>query len=278
MEEKWNQWQTFIFLSSKIVADGDCSHEIKRFLVLGRKAMANLDSMFKSRDITLPTKVCIVKAMLFPVVMYRLESWTVKKAECWRIDAFWSVVLEKTPECPLDCKGIKAVNPKGNQPWTFTGRTDAEADASILWPPDAKSWLIGNVPDAGKDWRQEEKGMTEDEVAGCHHCLNGREFEQAPMSSLSQWTWVWASSKRWWRTGEPGVLQSMGMQSHTQLSDWMTEQQQYRPWLQRSDWIQGQVIKSHGRTLIWKAACSICSGHKDDFSGKVMHGGWTRVD
>ena len=126
------------------------------------------------------------RLLVFPVVMYGFESWAIKKAECWRIDAFWSVVLEKTPECHLDCKGIKAVNPKGNQPWTFTGRTDAEADASILWPPDAKSWLIGNVPDAGKDWRQEEKGMTEDEVAGCHHCLNGREFEQAPRNGEGQ--------------------------------------------------------------------------------------------
>ena len=90
------------------------------------------------------------------------------------------MVLEKTHESPLDCKEIKPVHPKGNQSWIFIGRTDAEAEALILWPPDAKNWLIGKDPDAGKDWRQEEKGMTEDEMAGWHHWLNDHEFEQAP--------------------------------------------------------------------------------------------------
>ena len=104
----------FIFLGSKITADGDCSHEIKRCLLLGRKVMTNLDSIFKSRDIALPTKVRLVKAMVFPVVMYGCESWTVKKVECRRIGAFELVVLEKTLESPLDCK-IKPVNPKGNR-------------------------------------------------------------------------------------------------------------------------------------------------------------------
>ena len=105
----------FIFLDSKITGDGDCSHEIKRGLLLGRKVMTNLDSIFKSRDITLPTKVCLVKAMVFPVVMYGCESWTIKKVECRRIDVF-KLVLEKTIEIPLDCKEIKPVNPKGNLP------------------------------------------------------------------------------------------------------------------------------------------------------------------
>ena len=122
----------FIFLVSKITADGDCSHEIKIYLLLGRKAMTNLDSMLKSRDITLLTKVCIIKAMVFPVVIYVCESWTVKKAEHWRIDAFELLVLEKTLESPLDSQEIKPVNLKGNQPWIFIGRTDAEAP--ILWP------------------------------------------------------------------------------------------------------------------------------------------------
>ena len=102
-----------IFLGSKITADGDCSHEIERHLLLGRKAMTNLDSILKSRDITLLTKVCLVKAMVFPVIMYGCESWTMKKAECRRIDAF--ELLEKTPERPLDYKEIKSVSPKGNQ-------------------------------------------------------------------------------------------------------------------------------------------------------------------
>ena len=127
----------FILGGSKITADGECSHEIKRHLLPGRKAMTNLDSILKSRDITSLTKVCLVKAMVFPVVMYRCESWTTKKAERQRIDAF--VVLEKTLENPLDCKEIQPVLPKQNQSWVFIGRTDVEAETPILWPPHAKS-------------------------------------------------------------------------------------------------------------------------------------------
>ena len=119
------------FGGSRITADGDCSHEIKRHLLLGRKVMTNLDSILKSRDITLPTKVHLVKAMVSPVVMYGCESWTVKKAERQRIDAF-EVVLEKTLESPLDCKEIQPVHPKGNQSWVFIGRTDAEAETPVL--------------------------------------------------------------------------------------------------------------------------------------------------
>ena len=132
----------FIFLGSKITAGGDCSHEIKRCLFLGRRAMTDLNSILKSRDITLPTKVHLVKAMVFPVVMYGCENWTVKKAEHQRIDAFELLVLlvlEKTLESPLDCKEIQPVLPKGNQSWVFIGRTDVEAKTPILWPPDAKS-------------------------------------------------------------------------------------------------------------------------------------------
>ena len=113
-----------ILLGSKITADGDCIHEIKRHLLLVRKVMTNLDSIFKSRDLTLPTKVCLVKGMVFPVVMYGCESWTVKKAEHRRIDAFWTVVLEKTLENPLDCKEIQPDHSKGDQSWVFFGRTD----------------------------------------------------------------------------------------------------------------------------------------------------------
>ena len=122
----------------------------------GRKAMTNLDSVLKSRDITLPTKVHIVKDMVFPVVMYRCESWTIKKAECQRTDAFKILVLEKTLESPLDSKEIKPVNSEGNQLWIFIGMSDAEAEAQILWPPDVKSWLFGKDPDAGKDSGQEK--------------------------------------------------------------------------------------------------------------------------
>ena len=166
----------FIFLGSRITADGDCSHEIKRHLLLGRKAMTNLDSMLKSRDITLPAKVHLVKAMVFPVVMYGCQSWTIKKAECWR-RCFWTVMLEKTLESPLDCKEIQPVHHKGNKSWIFIGRTDAEAETPILWPPDAKYWLTGEKPDVGKDWKCEEKGMTEDEMIGCYHQLDGYESE-----------------------------------------------------------------------------------------------------
>ena len=166
----------YIFLGSKITADSDCSHEIKRCLLLGRKTMTNLDSILKSRDITLLTKVCLVKTIVFPVVMYRCESWTIKKAEHGKNWCFWTVVLEKTLESPLDCKEIKPVNSKGNQPWMFIGRIDAEAP--ILWPSDAKSRLIGKDPDAGKDWGQEEKWATEDEMIRWYHWLKGHEFEQ----------------------------------------------------------------------------------------------------
>ena len=117
--------------------------------------------------------------MVFPVVMYGCESWTIKKDECWRIDGLWTVMLKKILESPLNCKKIKPIYPKGNHPWIFIGRTDAKAEAPILWPPDVKNWLIGKDPDAGKDWMQEEKGTTEVEMVGWHHWLNGHEFEQA---------------------------------------------------------------------------------------------------
>ena len=128
----------FILGGSKITTDGDCSHEIKRRLLLGRKVMSNLDSIFKSRDITLPTKVHLVKAMVFPVVTYGCESWTVKKAEHRRTDAFelwfWRRLLS-----PLDCKEIQPVHSEGDQSWVFIGRNDAEAETPVLWPPHVKT-------------------------------------------------------------------------------------------------------------------------------------------
>ena len=152
------QWLTLFFWVPKSLQSGDCSHEIKRHLLLGRKAMTKLDSLLKSRDITLPTKVCLIKAVVFPVVIYGYESWSIKKAECWKNWCSWTVVLEKTLESPLDCKESQPVHPKGNQCWIFIGRTDAEAQIPTLWPPDAKNQLTGKDPDAGKDWRREEKG------------------------------------------------------------------------------------------------------------------------
>ena len=124
--------------------------------------------------------------MVFPGVMYRCESWTTKKAEHWRIWCFWIVVLEKTLESPLDSKEIKPVNPKGDSPWIFVGRTDAKAETPILWPPDVKSWLIRKYVDAGKDWRREEKRVAETEMVVWHHQLNGRESEQTPRDGEGQ--------------------------------------------------------------------------------------------
>ena len=165
------------FWGCKITADGDCSHEIKRCWFLGRKAKTDLDSILKSKDITLSTMVCLVKATVFPVVMHGCEVCTVKKAECQRIDAF-ELWCWRRLESPLDCKETQPIHPKGNQSWIFTGRTDAETEAPILSPADAKDWLIGKDSDAGKNWQQEEKGTTEDEMVGWHNPLNGHEFEQ----------------------------------------------------------------------------------------------------
>jgi len=178
MQKQWKQLTDFIFLGCKITAEGDCSHEIKRRLLLGRKAMTSLDSILKSRDITLPTKVRLLKAMVFPVVMYGCESWTIKKAEHWRIDAFELWCWRRLLRVPWTAKEIQPVHSTGDQSWIFIGRTDAKAEAPIFWPPDAKNWLVWKDPDAGKDWRQEEKGMTEDEMIGRHHQLCRHEFEQ----------------------------------------------------------------------------------------------------
>ena len=170
----------FILGGSKITADSDCSHEIKRRLLLGRKVMTNLDSILKKQRHYFANKGPSSQGYGFSsghIWMWELgceESWVLKN---W---CFWTVVMEKTLESPLDCKEIKPVNPKGNQSWIFIGRTDIKAETLILWPPDAKNWLIWKDPDAGKDWRWEEKGTTEDELAGWHHWLNGHEFEQAP--------------------------------------------------------------------------------------------------
>ena len=149
--------------------------------------LTDLDGILKSRDITLPTQVRLVKAMVFPVVMYGLwaldceESWAPKN---W---CFWTVVLEKTPESPLDCKEIQPVHSEGDQSWVFFVRNDAKAETSALWPPHGKCWLIGKDSDAGRGWGQEEKGTTEDEMAGWHHGLNRHESEWTPGVGDGPW-------------------------------------------------------------------------------------------
>ena len=198
----------FIFLGSNITLDGDCKHEIKRHLLLGRKVMTNLDSILKSRDITLPAKVCLVKTMVLLVVMYGCESWTTKKAECWKIDAFelwcWRRLLRVLWTARRSNQSIlKEINPE----YSLEGLMLKLKLQSMPWPPDAKNWLIG------KDswcWERLKAGGEGD----------GRGWD-GWMASLTWWTWVWASSRSWWRTGKPVVLQSMGLQRVRH--DWVTE-------------------------------------------------------
>ena len=189
-------------MGSKITADGDCSQEIKRCLFLGRKAMANLKSKLKSRDITLPTKVRLVKAMDFPVVKYGFKSWTIKNTEHMLLN----LMLEKTLESPLDCKEIQRVHPKGNQSWIFIGTTDAEAETPIL-SPDVKNWLTHWK----RPWYWERLKA-------------GREGDNRGwdgwMASPTRWTWVWTRSRSRLLTGKPGMLQSLG--SQTVGHDWET--------------------------------------------------------
>ena len=154
----------------------------------------------------MPTEICIVKSMVFTVVMYECKSWTIKKAECLENWCFWTTVLEKTLESPLDSKEIQPVHRKGSHSWIFIGRLDAEAETPILRPPDVKNWLIRKDPDAGKDWKQEEKGTT---------------GWGGWMASPTQWTWIWTGSRNWWWTGRPGVPPSMG--SQRVRHDWVTE-------------------------------------------------------
>ena len=139
----------------------------------------NLDSILKSRDITLPTKVCLVKALVFS--SSHIWMWDLDYKESWMLKnwCFWTVVLKKTLESPLDFKEIQPVHPKGNQSWIFIRRTNAEVEAPILWPPDLKNWRVWKDPDTRKDWMWEKKGITDDEMVGWHHWLNGHEFEYA---------------------------------------------------------------------------------------------------
>ena len=196
--KQWKEWLTLFFLGYKITADGDFSHEIKRHLLLGRKVMTNLVSILKSRDITLPTKVCLIKAISFPVVMYGCESWTIKKAECWKIDAFELWCWRRLLRVPFDCKEIQPVHLKGDQCWVFIGRTDVEAETPLLWTPDAeltnlkRPWFWERFTAGGGDDRGWDGWMT----------------------SPTQWTWFWV-------TGRPVFLQSMSSQRVRHI--WVTE-------------------------------------------------------
>ena len=176
MEKQWKQWQSVFSWDPKSLQMETASHEIKRCLLLGRKAMTNPDSILKSRDITLMTKFYLINTMVFSVVMYECESWTIKKGECQRIDAFELCCWRRLLRVPWTAR-------RPNQSilkfWIFIGRIDTEAEAPILWPPAAKNWLIWKDPDTGKDWRWKENRAREDEMVRWHHWLNGHEFEQA---------------------------------------------------------------------------------------------------
>ena len=189
----------FIFLGSKITVEGNCHHEIKRNLLLGRIATTNLHSILKSRDNTLPTKVRLVKAMVFPVVMYGCESWTIRKAERWRVDAFKLWYLRRLLRIPWTARRSKPVNPKGNQSWIFIGRTDAEGEAPILWSPDAKRQKF-----EGKS----RSGAAEDELVRWYHWLHGHK-----LSKLQE---IMKDSGAW-HVIVPGVTKSQMW-----LSDWTT--------------------------------------------------------
>ena len=225
-----------IFLGFKITADDDFSHEIKRHLLLGKKAMTNLDSILKSRDITLPTKFHLVKAMIFPVVMYGCESWTIRRlsAKNW---CFWTVVLEKTLESPLDYKEMKPVNPKENQSWMFTGRTDAEAEVPILWPPDAKSQLIGKDSDAAKTEGRRRRGWQRTRwldgipdskdmsLSNVQEMLKDREARCAVVQGVSKsrtWLSYWTTSTTpCCYCGGEALLQVLGHQDPPLAHTWL---------------------------------------------------------
>ena len=185
------QWQTLFSWAPKSLWMVTTAMTL-RHLFLGRKAMINLDGLLKNRD-HFADKGPYGQSYGFSSSYARMWELDYKGGWVLKNWCFWTVVLEKILESPLDCREIKPVNPKGGQPWIFTGRTDSEAEAPVLWPLDAKSRLIGKDPDAGKDWGQEEKGTTENEMVGWHHWLNGHDFEQTPRDREGQGSLVCCS-------------------------------------------------------------------------------------
>ena len=205
MGKQWKQCQTLFFWGSKITVDGDCSHEIKRRLLLGRKVMNNLDSIFKSRDITLPTKVHLFKAMAFPVVMYGCESWTVKKSEHRRIDAFELWCWRRLLRVPWTARTsnqslLKEISP-GISLEGMMLKLKLQYFGHLMWRVDSleKTLMLGGIGSRRKRGRRGWDGW---------------------MASPTQWTGVWVNSGSWWWTGRPGVLQFMGLQNQTRLSNW----------------------------------------------------------
>ena len=181
MGKQWKQWQTSFSWAPKSLQMVTAAMKLKRCFLLGRKAMTNLDSILKSRDITLPTKVHLVKAMVFPAVMYGCESWTIKKADSQAIDAFELWCWRRLLRAPWTARRshqsiLKEISPE----YSLEGLMLKLQLQYILWLPDVKRRLSGKDPQAGKDWKQEENGTTEDKIVECHHRLNGHEFEQAP--------------------------------------------------------------------------------------------------
>ena len=218
----------FIFWVSKITADGDCSHEIKRCLLLGRKVMTNLESILKSRDITLPTKVHLVKTMIFPIFMYGCESWTIEKAECQIIDAFELWCWRRLLRVPWIARRSKPVHPKGDQSWVFIGRTAAEAETPILWPSDVKSWL--KRPYCWERLKVRGEG-------------DNRRWD-GWMATPTQWTWVWLALGVGNGQGSLSCCSPWGHKD-LDMSEWLNwtelEVIEIRKWFSL-DWNKGGIV------------------------------------